>query len=169
MSKETYKIFNMDKKVFSTGCLTEVFTHQIGTEIGSELVEEVEFFLKKGTVRGLFFEDNECSKLVRCSYGKSYNVIVDIRKDSEEYGKKYYFELSQNNGKCLWIPHGYAHGFQAVDSDCIISYKCSNYYDEDLSKNINPKDEKLDIRWIRGNHIFEQKDLDGISFNDYNN
>lgn len=165
---EKFKIFNLNKIKTSTGYSCEVFTHEIGKDINSELVEEVEFYLKKGSIRGLFYSEQPTSKLVRCSYGKSLNVIVDLRKDSDDFGKKYYFNLTQENGRCLWIPHGYAHGFQALEENCILSYKCSNYYDEELSKNINPKDEKLDVRWARGNHVFEQKDLSGISFKEYN-
>lgn len=85
-----------------------------------------------GVIRGLHFQVPPCAqaKLVRCVSGKILDVAVDIRKKSKTYGKVFSIELSSKNKKQLFIPKGFAHGFQALSNRVIVSYKADNYYDK---------------------------------------
>lgn len=83
-----------------------------------------------GTVRGLHFQSapHAQAKLVRCGQGRLFDVAVDIRKGSPTYGQWYGAELSFENGKQLFIPAGFLHGFVTREPDTEIVYKCSDYY-----------------------------------------
>lgn len=83
-----------------------------------------------GTVRGLHFQapPHAQAKLVRCGRGRLFDVAVDIRKGSPNYGQWFGAELSFENGKQLLIPTGFLHGFMTLEPDTEISYKCSDYY-----------------------------------------
>lgn len=83
-----------------------------------------------GTVRGLHFQapPHAQAKLVRCGRGRFFDVVVDIRKGSPTYGKWYGEELSFANGKQLYVPQGFLHGFMTLEMDTEILYKCSDYY-----------------------------------------
>lgn len=83
-----------------------------------------------GTVRGLHFQSppNAQAKLVRCGRGVLFDVAVDIRKGSPTYGQWVGAELSFENGKQLFIPEGFAHGFITRTPDTEIIYKCNAYY-----------------------------------------
>ena len=83
-----------------------------------------------GTVRGLHFQapPHAQGKLVRCGRGRLFDVAVDIRKGSPTYGQWVGEELSFENGRQLWIPAGFLHGFVTREPDTEIIYKCSDYY-----------------------------------------
>jgi dTDP-4-dehydrorhamnose 3,5-epimerase len=85
---------------------------------------------KAGTLRGLHFQapPHAQGKLVRCGRGALYDVAVDIRAGSPTYGQWVGVELSFENGKQLWVPEGFAHGFASLEPDTEILYKCTNYY-----------------------------------------
>jgi len=83
-----------------------------------------------GTVRGLHFQapPHAQGKLVRCGRGVLFDVAVDIRKGSPTYGNWVGEELSADNGKMLWVPAGFAHGFSTRAPDTEIVYKCTDFY-----------------------------------------
>lgn len=83
-----------------------------------------------GTVRGLHFQSppHAQDKLVRCGRGRLYDVAVDIRKGSPTFGQWIGEELSFKNGKQLFVPAGFLHGFMTLEPDTEIIYKCSDYY-----------------------------------------
>jgi dTDP-4-dehydrorhamnose 3,5-epimerase len=83
-----------------------------------------------GTLRGLHFQapPHAQGKLVRCGRGALWDVAVDIRAGSPTYGRHVGVELSFENGRQLWIPEGFAHGFVALQPDTEICYKCTDYY-----------------------------------------
>lgn len=87
----------------------------------------------KGTLRGLHFQapPHAQGKLVRCGRGSLYDVAVDIRKGSASYGHWVGVELSAENGRQLWVPEGFAHGFVTLEPDTEICYKCTDYYAPD--------------------------------------
>lgn len=83
-----------------------------------------------GTIRGLHFQappDGQ-GKLVRCGRGRLFDVAVDIRRGSPTYGKWFGAELSAENGRMLWVPEGFAHGFATRESGTEIVYKCTGFY-----------------------------------------
>ena len=102
-----------------------------------------------GTLRGLHFQNppHAQAKLVRCLSGKIWDVAVDIRPGSSHFGRWVGEELSAENGKQLFIPAGFAHGFVTLSEDTEISYKCSDYYAADCDAGIAWNDPELAIRW----------------------
>ncbi|MEM9106792.1 MAG: dTDP-4-dehydrorhamnose 3,5-epimerase [Pseudomonadota bacterium] len=87
----------------------------------------------KGTVRGLHFQapPHAQAKLVRCGRGRIFDVAVDIRRGSPTNGNWFGTELSFENGKQLFVPAGYLHGFMTLEPDSEIVYKCSDFYAPD--------------------------------------
>ncbi|MEO0978678.1 MAG: dTDP-4-dehydrorhamnose 3,5-epimerase [Pseudomonadota bacterium] len=84
----------------------------------------------KGTVRGLHFQSppHAQAKLVRCGRGRIFDVAVDIRRGSPTYGNWFGTELSFENGRQLFVPEGFLHGFMTLEPDSEIIYKCSDFY-----------------------------------------
>ncbi|WP_417270070.1 dTDP-4-dehydrorhamnose 3,5-epimerase [Celeribacter sp.] len=83
-----------------------------------------------GTVRGLHYQrpPHAQGKLVRCGRGAIFDVAVDVRKGSPTYGQSFGLELSYENGKQLWVPAGFLHGFMTLQADSEIIYKCTDHY-----------------------------------------
>lgn len=88
------------------------------------------FSSARGTVRGLHYQSppHAQGKLVRCGRGRIFDVAVDVRQGSPTYGEWHGEELSFENGRQLWVPNGFLHGFMTLEDDCEILYKCTDYY-----------------------------------------
>ena len=163
-----YKIFNLNKYNDNRGFFQEVYNAKIKNLIGFDFVQDNESFSKKGVIRGLHYQwGKPMGKLVRCSYGKIIDVIVDIRKDSKNLGKVYYFELSSEKSNILWVPPGFAHGFETLSDFALVSYKCTSLYNKEGESGINPFDLDLNVKWICKNIIVSEKDKSSKSFEDY--
>jgi dTDP-4-dehydrorhamnose 3,5-epimerase len=132
-------------------------------------VQENESKSNKGVVRGLHFQipPFEQNKLVKCINGNILDVTVDLRKNSKTYGKSFSIELSSENNKQLFVPKGFAHGFQVLSENAIISYKVDNYYNPKSESGIIWNDKDLSIDWnLDLKPILSKKDLKLNSFND---
>ena len=103
----------------------------------------------KGTLRGLHFQKNPyCqAKVVRCQRGAVLDVVVDLRKDSETFGKWTSVELTPENGRLLYVPRGFAHGFLALSNDTLFEYYVDNVYKPDYEDGILWNDETIGIDW----------------------
>lgn len=103
----------------------------------------------KGVLRGLHYQlyPKAQAKLVRCNYGKIFDVAVDIRKGSKTFGQWVGYELSQENKKMLYIPAGFAHGFVVLSDEAELLYKASNEFCPELDKGIRWNDPTLNINW----------------------
>ncbi len=103
----------------------------------------------KGTVRGLHYQSPPYgqAKLVRCGRGAVWDVAVDARTGSETYGKWFGVELSAENGKQLYIPEGFLHGFSTLTPDAELLYKCSNHYNADADGSVRYDSTSLGIDW----------------------
>ena len=130
-------------------------------------IQDNESKSNKGVVRGLHFQAPpfEQTKLVRCVSGKILDVVVDLRTNSKTYGKSFSIELSSENNKQLFVPKGFAHGFQVLSREATVNYKVDEYYNPDSDSGIIWNDKDLLIKW---NHdiepILSKKDLKLISF-----
>lgn len=104
---------------------------------------------KAGTIRGLHFQSApHCQgKLVRCTAGALFDVAVDIRRGSPTYGEWVGETLTPANGKQLWVPPGFAHGFCSLEPDTVISYKVTDYYSAACDKGLAWDDAEIGIRW----------------------
>ena len=124
-------------------------------------------FSKKNVLRGLHYQKSpfEQGKLVSVIYGEVIDVVLDIRKGSETYGKYIVEKLSNENKNQLWIPPGFAHGFYTCSKSAHFFYKTTNYYSKEHEKIILWNDEKLNIDWkLVGTPIVSKKDNNGDSF-----
>lgn len=103
----------------------------------------------KGTIRGLHFQKppHAQDKLVSCIRGRLLDVVVDIRKGSPSYGRSFSVELSAENGKQLFVPVGYAHGFCALEDGTEISYKVSDFYAPESDAGMAFDDPQVAIEW----------------------
>ena len=103
---------------------------------------------KMGVLRGLHYQSNKPQgKLVRCSYGKIFDVAVDIRKDSSHFGEWVGAILDDQMHKQLWIPEGFAHGFLVISEIADVCYSCSNYYSPESEIGIAWDDSDIAIKW----------------------
>lgn len=102
-----------------------------------------------GVLRGLHFQKPPYaqSKLVRCVRGKVLDVAVDIRKSSPTFGKYVAVELTEDNHRQLFIPHGFAHGFVVLSEEAIFQYKCDNFYHKESEGAIVWNDPDIGIDW----------------------
>ena len=106
-------------------------------------------FSKYGVIRGLHFQRNPYSqiKLIRVLEGAIYDVALDMRKESPTFGKWYGVELSAENKRQLYIPQGFAHGFSVLSEQCVILYKCDNFYNPQYESGVLYNDPTLNIDW----------------------
>ncbi|MDQ0359792.1 dTDP-4-dehydrorhamnose 3,5-epimerase [Breznakia pachnodae] len=122
---------------------------------------------KKGTLRGLHFQNNPCAqaKLVRCTKGKVIDVAVDIRKGSPTYKKWVSVELSDENKRMFYIPRGFAHGFLCLSDDVEFQYKVDNLYSKECDRGIRYDDPSINVDWgslLNGiEPILSEKDMNG--------
>jgi dTDP-4-dehydrorhamnose 3,5-epimerase len=121
----------------------------------------ISFNKKKGTLRGLHYQaaPHEEAKLVRCTQGALYDVIVDLRQDSPARGQWLAVELSAVNYRLLYIPKGVAHGFQTLMDSTEIFYQMSEFYQADAARGIRWDDPELNITWPLPQPIISPRDL----------
>lgn len=126
--------------------------------------------VQKGVIRGLHFQlpPDTQAKLVRVTKGSVYDVIVDIRKDSETYGQWQGFELTDKNFLMLFIPRGFAHGFVTLEDNTEFTYKCDNFYAPKNEGGIIWNDPTLNIDWPIKEPILSEKDKLHPQFKDFN-
>jgi len=130
-------------------------------------VQDNESKSNKGVVRGLHFQlpPFEQAKLVRCVSGKILDVAVDLRINSKTFGKFLSVELSSENNFQLFVPKGFAHGFQVLSETAIVNYKVDEYYNPDSESGLIWNDKDLSIDWnLDLKPILSKKDLKLISF-----
>ena len=103
----------------------------------------------KWTLRGLHYQAGEYSqaKLVRCLQGELLDVAVDLRRDSETFGKWASVRLVGGDGQAFFVPRGFAHGFLTLSDDVIFSYKVDNFYNRPSERNILYSDPAIGIDW----------------------
>jgi dTDP-4-dehydrorhamnose 3,5-epimerase len=109
----------------------------------------ISFNKQRGTVRGMHYQarPHEEAKLVRCAVGAIYDVIVDLRSHSQTLHKWVAVELSSRNRRLLYIPEGFAHGFQTLADDTEVAYKISESYHPESARGVRWDDPVLGINW----------------------
>lgn len=107
------------------------------------------FTKQTGTIRGMHYQMQPFSeiKLVRCTAGAVYDVIIDIRKGSATFLQYVGVELSAANKKMVYIPEGFAHGFQALTDNCELIYHHSQFYTAGIEAGIRYDEPKINIKW----------------------
>lgn len=143
----TYDKFKDNRGYFCVPYQKKLFDEAIGREVN--FIQDNQSYSKFGTIRGLHFQTGvyEQAKLVTCVYGRVYDVVVDIRKESKTFGKSIRIELSDSLGRHLFVPRGCAHGFSTLSDFAIFQYKVDNYYNKESERGIIYNDEILNIDW----------------------
>ena len=168
-----YRVLKPTVHKDNRGGFFESYNERLANKIGNPVfVQNNTSVSKKGVVRGLHYQwDKPCAKLVRVVKGRIIDVIVDIRKESKEYGAVKYFDLSEKNKKMLWVPAGYAHGFVSLAQESVVCYMVTERWNPKGEGTINPLDETLKVDWRinESDLIISERDLGGISFYEYGN
>jgi len=161
------QVFEDDRGYFFESFNERKFSEILGIDI--TFVQDNESFSSEGVVRGLHFQNPPFAqgKLVRVIHGSALDVVVDIRKKSETYGKHYSVELSSTNKRMLWIPPGFAHGFLSKENDTIFSYKCTDFYNPESEASILWNDPDLNINWEVDDPIVSNKDNNAPRFSTF--
>lgn len=157
-----------DKVYFDKrGSLKELFNQN---KINTKFVFEFLSISKKNVVRGLHFQIKKPqAKFISVINGKIFDVVVDLRKKSKTFGKKYEIILDSKKNTSLYIPEGFAHGFCSMTENSILHYKCTKYRDKNSEYTIRWNDKDLKIKWPTNNPIISVKDKNGNYFTQFKN
>ncbi|HBA9582513.1 TPA: dTDP-4-dehydrorhamnose 3,5-epimerase, partial [Escherichia coli] len=141
------KVFGDERGFFMESFNQKVFDEAVGRKV--EFVQDNHSKSIKGVLRGLHYQQEPYAqgKLVRCVVGEVFDVAVDIRRDSETFGKWVGVNLSAENKKQLWIPEGFAHGFYVLSDTAEFVYKATNYYNFLSDRGIIWNDKNININW----------------------
>ena len=120
----------------------------------------ISFNKRKGTLRGMHYQitPHEEEKLVRCTMGAVYDVIIDLRPDSPTFTQWVAIELTAENRKILFIPKGIAHGFQTLVDNTEIFYQMSEFYHPESARGVRWNDPLFGIEWPEPPTIISNKD-----------
>jgi dTDP-4-dehydrorhamnose 3,5-epimerase len=161
------KIFK--SKIFydNRGSFKEAYKEKLLTN--KKLIFDCVSSSKKNVLRGLHLQTkNAQAKFLTVIKGKIFDVLVDLRKNSNTFGKHFSIILSnQSLYSSIYIPEGFAHGFCGLEKENIVYYGCSNYREEDHEIGILWNDKDLNIQWPIKKAILSKKDLHNISFQEY--
>ena len=155
------------------GFFSESWNRKALLDAGLDLPEFVQdnhsFSTAAGTLRGLHFQAPPFAqgKLVRCARGRIFDVAVDVRRGSPTYGQWHGEELSFGNGRQLWVPAGFLHGFLTLEADCEILYKCTAHYAPEADGAV--RWDSVGIDWPLGGltPVLSAKDADAQALADF--
>ena len=133
-----------------------------------EMNEQFETYSKKNVIRGMHFQIHKPQiKIISATRGVVNDVIVDLRKNSKTFGRYLEIELTEENKSILWIPAGFAHGFEVLSEEAVIQYQCIGKYDKESDTGIRWDDEELGISWKTISPIVSQKDRNLMNFKEF--
>lgn len=137
--------------------------------IACDFVQDNQSLSSRGVLRGLHFQAPPYAqdKLVRVISGAVNDVVVDIRKNSPTFGQHYTAHLSADNFRMLFVPVGFAHGFETLEDNTIFQYKCSNYYNKASEGGLRWNDPTLRIEWELENPLVSDKDQELPYWSDF--
>ncbi|EIN8655915.1 dTDP-4-dehydrorhamnose 3,5-epimerase [Citrobacter freundii] len=141
------KVFGDERGFFMESFNQKIFEEAVGRKI--EFVQDNHSKSAKGVLRGLHYQIPPFAqgKLVRCVLGEVFDVAVDIRRDSDTFGKWVGINLSAENKRQLWIPEGFAHGFLVLSQEAEFLYKATNYYSPGSDSGLAWNDPDIKIDW----------------------
>ena len=123
---------------------------------------------KKNVLRGLHMQTKKKQgKFISVLKGSILDVVVDLRKNSKTFGKHFKIELTENNGKSIFIPPGFAHGFFAKEKENVIHYYNTNYRSSKHEIGIRWNDPTLKIKWPTKKPILSKKDKKNLTFKEF--
>jgi dTDP-4-dehydrorhamnose 3,5-epimerase len=119
------------------------------------------FSVRKGTLRGLHYQRAPHAevKIVRCLRGAMFDVIVDLRPESVSFTQWFGIELSEENGKMLYVPEGFAQGYLTLQDNTEMNYHTSQFYNAEAASGVRYNDPAFGIRWPSGAEVISDQDL----------
>jgi dTDP-4-dehydrorhamnose 3,5-epimerase len=144
-------------------CRQELAAQGLDAEIAQE---SLSFNRHRGTVRGLHFQRSpyEETKIVRCTHGGIFDVIVDLRPQSPSYLRWQGFELTAENRKALYVPKGFAHGFQTLTDSAEIVYQISEFYAPNSAGGYRYDEVAFGVEWPLSVTVISERDLSWPAF-----
>ncbi|WP_306017379.1 dTDP-4-dehydrorhamnose 3,5-epimerase [Oceanicaulis sp. MMSF_3324] len=147
----------------SRGWFSESYNRRRLAEAGFDVAfvqDNLSFSAHKGTLRGLHYQSppHAQGKLVGVMTGAIRDVVVDIREGSKSYGRWAAVELSEDNGKQLWVPPGFLHGFVTLSDNTRVAYKVTDYYSKEHDGSVAWNDPDLGVDWGVDDPILSDKD-----------
>ena len=138
-------------------CRKEFEQHNLAVDIKQANVSSN---IKKGTLRGMHYQVSpyQETKLVRCTRGAIFDVIIDLRTDSETYGRHIGVELTAKNYRMLYVPEDFAHGFITLENDSEVTYQVSEFYTPGSEKGLRWDDPLFKIAWPGDIQVISDKD-----------
>ena len=120
----------------------------------------------KGTLRGMHYQavPYEEAKLVSCIRGTIFDVIIDLRRDSATYCQWVAVELSCDNYRMIYVPEGFAHGFQTLEDNTVVCYQMSEFYYSEYTRGVRWNDKAFGIKWPMDKSIIASKDCQFSDF-----
>jgi dTDP-4-dehydrorhamnose 3,5-epimerase len=141
------RVFNDDRGYFYESFNLKTFREATGSQV--VFVQDNQARSTKNVLRGLHYQNNPSpqTKLIRALEGAIWDVVVDLRKDSQTYGQWYGVELSTENKRQFLIPQGFAHGYSVLTDTAEVMYKCDDYYNKAAEGGVFYADLTLQIDW----------------------
>jgi dTDP-4-dehydrorhamnose 3,5-epimerase len=163
--------YEIEPRVLSDerGYFVKIYTRDAFCELNlfDDFVEEFYTISRKGTIRGLHFQipPHDHFKMVYCTHGEVFDVVLDLRRGSPTYGATAIFNLSATRGNYLYIPKGLAHGFCALTDNATLVYKVGSIYSPRHDTGVHPM--SVNIEWPVKSPILSERDQSLIPFNCY--
>jgi len=146
-----------------TFCSLEFKAHSLNPSV---VQCSLSFNKHKGTVRGMHYQVSPRmeTKLVRCTRGTIFDVIIDLRPDSASFMQYAASELSADNDKMLYVPENFAHGFQTLEEDTEVFYQISQFYAPECARGVRWNDPAFGIAWPIAARIISERDCTYLDF-----
>ncbi len=140
-----------------TYCEQEFAAHQLNTRWPQG---NLTLTKSRGMIRGLHFQADPKPeiKLIRCAAGAIFDVVVDVRRESPTFGQWESFELTAQNHRLLYVPGGFAHGFQCLADHCEVFYQMSEFYHAELARGLRWNDPAVNICWPIADSRLSERD-----------
>ena len=156
-------LLTLEPKVFgdSRGFFLETWNRRRYAEAGvdADFVQDNISMSRRGILRGLHFQNpSPQGKLICVLQGEVFDVVVDIRRSSPTFGRSLHFSLTGENKRQLYIPPGFAHGFQVLTETALFHYKCTEYYVLADELTIRYDDPDIGIDWPMKDPVLSEKD-----------
>ena len=162
----TPTVFEDSRGYFFESFNEQNFNALIGRKVN--FVQDNQSVSTRGVLRGLHYQKGGMAqaKLVRVIKGKILDIVVDLRKNSETFGKSFSVVLDDVENLQLFVPRGFAHGFITLSDQSIFAYKCDNFYDKESEGGIIYNDATLALDWYlpKEEFIISEKDLELPTF-----
>ena len=146
-----------------TFCQQEFEAHGVNAQV---VQCNVSFNKRKGTLRGMHYQAVPFAeaKLVRCTSGSIYDVIIDLRPSSATFKQHFAVELSGKNRRMLYIPEDFAHGFQTLQDDTEVFYQMGQRYSAEHARGVRWNDPAFAIEWPEDERIIIERDQNYLDF-----